>query len=676
MNLKQREAVEDTDGPLIIIAGAGTGKTRVITEKILHLIDNKKIAPRNILALTFSNRAASEMQDRVNTSLSSYYYDLEITTFHAFCNRILQEYGFHIGIPVSFTLLDNISQIIFMQKIYEKLNLNYYYSLSSPLSTLSAFTRFFSRCKDEIVSPSDFMKFVNLKENNYKNKMETLSEEEKASCLMELEELKERANVYNVYQVELTNAGYMDFNDLILNSISLFKKRPQILSRFQERFKYILVDEFQDTNIAQIELLKMLAGKYRNISVVGDDDQSIYHFRGASYASFIRFNEIFPDAKKITLNQNYRSTDKILKLANEVINLNASSRFDPDKKLFTEKKEGKKINILTAGDYIFEAKIIAEKIKNIYCSLSDDEKKWENFAVLYRAHSHKDKLVDVFKKENIPFQIKGSLNLFSNPKVKNLVALLKVIQNPDDSINMFKVLSELCSLSWEDKLYLNQISKQKEISLFQTINLVLQSHCANTFDKTLFIPLSEESIKNLNAVKNRIGTLFEKALEVSLQEIFFEILKKSGDIEKLYVREFFSLITDFIENNPESKLKEFIEYVEVFDHVGGTTPSENLPEIAPAVQMMSIHACKGLEFPYVFVIGLVSRRFPATEKEDLISLPDELIKGPIPEGDYHIQEERRLFYVALTRACKELYFTCIEKKRSPASVFIQEIKKM
>ncbi len=671
LNPEQSQAVETTEGPVIIIAGAGTGKTRVITEKISYIINQKKISPRNILALTFSNRAGSEMQDRVNEKLSTFYYDLEIGTFHSFCNRILQEYGFHIGISSDYTLLDNVGQILFLQKIYDKLNLNYYYTLSSNISTLMAFSKFFSRCKDEMVFPDDFQKYIELKEKEYESNKNNLNAVEKVSFESYLQELKEQSYVYKIYQEELLKSNCLSFNDLIIYSIQLFIKRPHILAKFQERFKYILVDEFQDTNIAQIELLRLLSAKYRNITVVGDDDQSIYHFRGASYASFTRFKEIFPELKKITLNQNYRSTCKILALANEAIKLNAESRFDPDKKLFTKNEEGKKTKLIITKDYIYEAQAIAAELKKIFNELPEDKKSWNQIAILYRAHSHKDKLLEILRNENIPFQIKGSIDLFNQSEVKDILALLMVIHNPDDNISLFHLFSfDIWNFSWEDRLYLNKIAREKEIPLFEAID-------------------ADERTKNIfSEIKQFIGKLHDKAQNILLWEIFSEIIKeieqktktdnqKPKIFENKFVIDFFSLVTDYIENNPSHKLQDFITYLDIFIQLGGTIASEKYQTTdSDAVQLMTIHSAKGLEFPYVFIIGLASRRFPALERNDSIPFPDDLMKEPLPPGDYRLQEERRLFYVALTRTCKQLYLSCIEKKGTPVSQFIKEIKNM
>ncbi|MBI5206838.1 MAG: UvrD-helicase domain-containing protein [Candidatus Firestonebacteria bacterium] len=664
LNNEQRKAIESTEGPLVIIAGAGTGKTRVITEKVLYLINEKNISPRNILAVTYSNRASQEMQERINERLKTYYYDMEITTFHSFCNRIMQEYGSHIGIPSNFVLLNDIGIVLFLKKIYDKLNLTYFYSLTSSISFLTGFSKFFSRAKDEMVSPEDFKKYVELQKILFQKNKNDLTQEQKSSFETKLIELNEEALIYQTYQKEMLKAGYLDFNDLIIYSILLFNKRPHILSKYQERFKYILVDEFQDTNIAQIELLRLLASKYRNITVVGDDDQSIYHFRGASYASFIRFNEIFPEANKITLSQNYRSTKNILSLANEIINLNALSRFDADKKLFTQNEQGKKITIVTANDFESEAKYIVEKIKNIYSNLPDSLKSFNHFAVLYRAHTHKDKLLELLNEANIPFQIKKSLDFFSHPKVKDLVALLKVINDPFDNISLFRILS-LKSFSWEDKLSLNRLAKEKEISLFHAID-------------------ADEKLKNIfSNVKLFIGRMSESALKLSLWEIFALLAKEIKtsdfsdlDLENSNLIEFYSIVTDFIENNTLSQLKNFLEYLDILMLYGDIPSSDNFSDTLDAVQLMTIHGSKGLEFPYVFIIGLVSRRFPGNERYDLIQIPDELMKEPLPKGDYHLQEERRLFYVGLTRASSEIYLTCIDKKGTSPSIFIKEIRKL
>lgn len=647
LNPEQKKVVTTTQGPILIIAGAGTGKTRVITYKIAYLIKTKKVNPANILALTFSKKAAGEMLGRVENIIGEHKDEIWISTFHSFCNFVLKDHAQDIGLSPAFKLLDRIKQWIFFRQIMAEFKLDYYLNTSDPTACIDGFLRFIGRAKDELVGPGQYKKFAHAIEN----------EEERNRSL-------EVAGVYEVYQRRLEENNLLDFGDLISKTYELFLKRKNVLEFYRDRFGYILVDEFQDTNIAQIELVCLLADKYKNICAVGDDDQGIYRFRGASYASFVKFQEKFPQLESMRLTQNYRSTKKVLSVAERIIKKNDIDRFDPQKNLWTKNPSGTKVEIIMTDDYEKEAKIIADKINEIIASAPEEKR---DFAVLYRAHSHKDILVSLLKSQKIPFNLRGGIGLFETEEIKDLISFLKIINDPKDSVSLFRVLSSgPFDIDIGELVKMARTAKEKEIPLYDTVE-------------------NQDNLKKnkgLKKFKNMLDELSAVSFKSGIGELMYRLEEKTGILKTLIKTDmnkamnlirFRKFIQKYIEDYNDDSLSLFINYLDAFIEAGGELEIEEDSSLNQGIHLMTIHQAKGLEFDYVFVMGLVQNRFPTRTRKEAVPFPKELIKEKLPAGDYHTQEERRLFYVAITRAKKRLILTAVRKSMQRPSLFLNEV---
>ena len=647
LNQQQLKAIESIEGPLLIVAGAGTGKTRVITQRIAYLINNRNLGvdPSNILALTFSKKAAGEMLERVEDLVGEHKDEIWISTFHAFCYRILRDHALEAGLSSRFRLLGRVEQWIFFRNILPQLGLKYYLNASDPASCIDAFLRFIGKAKNELVSPEEY--------EDYAKQIEEKEERQRQ---------KEIARVYKKYQEFLTKHLYLDFGDMVINTIKLFSKRGDILKRYQDRFGYILVDEFQDTNIAQIELISMLACKQKNICAVGDDDQGIYRFRGASYASFVKFKERFPNVRTLRLEQNYRSTKKILSVAERLIKNNNPDRYDPKKNLFTQNEEGDAVEALYAINYRQEAKAVLAKIKDIYSNLPDKDKDYSKFAILYRAHNHKEEILTLLKQEEIPFTVAGGMGLFDQEEIKDILAWFKLIDDAGNSVSLFRILSsEKHNLDLNELVALSRQAKQERTSLF--LKLDKRSEKFKSLLNELTICAQKEDVSKL------AYTLLDKTRYL---EDFLVKSDAESENKILNIGRFYRFINNFNQNYKENNLSAFLKYLDYYQQAGGDVIEEEV-SLAKGVQLMTVHQAKGLEFPYVFVISMTQGRFPTRRRPESIPFPADLIKESIPAGDFHLQEERRLCYVAFTRACKKLFISCLRKRYHKPSVFIGEV---
>ncbi|RKY83593.1 hypothetical protein DRQ09_09830, partial [candidate division KSB1 bacterium] len=479
---------------------------------------------------------------------------------------------------------------------------------------------------------------------------------------------KEIEKLYYLYQKKLREENCLDYGDLILSTCSLFKNKPEVLLEYGKKFKYILVDEFQDTNIAQIELLKLLSRYCKNICVVGDDDQSIYRFRGASYTSFKYFKNFFPELIHIKLTQNYRSTKNILKVAERVISHNEKSRYDPKKNLWTENETGDKTNIIITPDFKYEAKVVIDKIEK----LVEKEKDYSKFAILYRAHSHKDYILQELKARNIPYTIISEKGFFESSEIKDIISYLKVILNPENSVDLFRVISDArWNIVKEKLLKIANYADYNKTSIWNVLKII---RSVEGFD--------EIEYENIDKFISFIEELAELKFIEDADVVFRAFLKKSGYLSNLIgkgdeqkvlnVSRFFRFIQDYVSQKEDKTLRGFLEYLELFLKAEGEIEPEKYIDTANGVKLLTVHTAKGLQFDNVFVISLCSRRFPSPGKRNPIELPVELMKEEIPEGDVNIQEERRLFYVAITRAKKRLFLSAIDKKGTRPSKFIKE----
>ncbi|MBI3070361.1 MAG: UvrD-helicase domain-containing protein, partial [Candidatus Levybacteria bacterium] len=457
LNKEQLEAIRHAEGPLLIIAGAGTGKTTVITERIKHLILKKKVRPSEILALTFTEKSAQEMEERVDVAMPYGYTQMWISTFHAFCDRIIRNEAIHIGLNPSYQLLTEAETILFLRENLFKFNLEYFRPLGNPNKFLEGLLQHFSRLKDEDISPSEYLRWA----QNQKSK----GDENEVKKTLEL------ANAFRTYEELKIKEGVMDFSDLIGNALKLFRTRKNILTNYQNQFKHILVDEFQDTNFAQNTLAILLSGERKNITVVGDDDQAIYRWRGAAIANIIQFKKHFPKAKIITLTANYRSTEEILNASYQLIQNNNPDRLEVkeriNKKLVSMRKvRGYKIELIHAERVEDEAEMVAKKIQE----LTRNQYRLADIAILLRANDHSQPFIRAFERHKIPYQFLGPGRLFHQEEIKDLIAYLKVLYNFEDSSSLDRVLV-MPAFDFEsiEIAALLNLAKKKNYTLFEAL---------------------------------------------------------------------------------------------------------------------------------------------------------------------------------------------------------------
>ena len=638
LNKQQLQAVKHGKGPLLIIAGAGTGKTTVITERIKHLITKGFAKPEEILALTFTEKGATEMETRIDVALPLGYGDMWVMTFHSFCDRILRESGIEIGLSSSYKLMTTAESIDLIKRNLFDFSLDYYKPLGNPNKFIEGLLQHFSRLQDETVTPDDYLKFA----KKYTN-------EEK----LEIQKVKELSNAYKFYtQLKLKN-NVLDFGDLIGYVIKLFKERPNVLKKYQEKFKYILVDEFQDTNYAQNELVNLLAKKYRNITIVGDDNQSIYRFRGAAISNIIQFKKTYSDAKIITLNENYRSTQKILDGAYRLIKHN-----DPDT-LEYQLGISKRLNAVNSDkseDIKFmhnntgqaEVEEVAKEINRLVTRHSSPYN-YSDVAILVRANNHAESFIHEFERQGIPHHFLGPSKLFEKEEIVDLISYLKVLYNPEDSVSFYRLLnSDIFDISSLELIKIAATAKKKSLSIYEVVLESTNDKIVNLLriiDKHLKMAKTESAGQILYDYLNEVG-------------IYKKIIEDSEDIKAKNIAKFFDKIKNFEENNSKSGINEIVDYIDLLMEVGESpNVTDGDWQENNAVNILTVHSSKGLEFPVVFLVNLVGERFPSRERHEQIPIPEELIKEVLPKGDYHIQEERRLFYVGMTRAKERLYLT-------------------
>ena len=595
LNNEQLEAVKQTDGPLLVLAGAGSGKTRVLTTRIAYLIKEKNISPFNILAITFTNKAAKEMKERLYKMLGSISYDMQISTFHSFGLRIIKENVETLGYKKNFTILDSDDTLTIIKKIMKEMNLD------PKVYNPKAIKNSISGAKNELITPEDYSRYVG-------------SEFE-----------KQVEQIYKRYETKLITNNSLDFDDLLILPIKLFNEHPEILKNYQETFKYILIDEYQDTNKAQYILVKQISAKYKNICVVGDDAQSIYSFRGANYRNILNFEKDYKNTNIVLLEQNYRSTKNILDAANNVIKNN---KFGKPKNLWTENNNGNKIKYHTAEQEKDEAYYVMSEIKKL---LSIGETR-DSIAVLYRTNAESRNIEEFLRRENIPYKVVGSFYFYNRKEIKDLIAYLKLIYNSNDDVSLTRVI--------------NVPKRGIGLKTIENIGIKATEQRKSMYDAI-------DSGKELE-FKKIIEQIKQEQENISLTELIDLILNKSGMLEELKseksleadirienLEEFKSITKNFEEKNGIISLDEFLAEISL---VSDVEEYKNNPDV---VTLMTIHAAKGLEFNNVFVIGLEEGLFP--HKNSLMS-PEE------------IEEERRLCYVAFTRAKKRLYLVNARKR--------------
>ena len=647
LNEEQKEAVLHGKGPLLIVAGAGTGKTTVITQRIVNLIEKKLAKPEEILAVTFTEKAAYEMEERVDKLLDFGYMDLWISTFHAFCERVLRENALDIGISPDFKILDGTAGWLLARQNLDKFDLKYYRALGNPTKFIQSLISHFSHCKDQEIYPEEYL--------NYADSLKTTDNGPEDA---ETERITEVADAYHVYQKILLDNGALDFGDLINYCLKLFKKRPTILKRYRERFKYILVDEFQDTNWSQYELIKLLAEPENNLTVCADDDQAIYRWRGASFSNIIKFQEGFPNSKQVSLIKNYRSSQNILDKSYNFIKQNDPDRLEfrikINKKLISAIKEDGFIEHMHAKNLESEVYKTIKKIEKIL--ESDKESSYSDFAILVRANDSAIPFIKALERRKLPYQFLASRGLYSKPIILDIISYFKLLDNYHEGIATYRILSlPFLEIPDIDISNITQYGYKKSKSLFEALN-----------ELPLIPNISKHTHEQVARLLEWIKKHTNEAKEKSVSEVLINFLNDSGylahigeDKEKIdLINQFLKKIKQFEETNLDSSLKNFMIQINLELEAGEEGKLEFDPDKGPdMIKVMTIHGAKGLEFKYVFIVNMVDKRFPSISRKDPIELPDELIKDIKPTGDIHLQEERRLCYVAMTRAKKGLHFT-------------------
>jgi DNA helicase II / ATP-dependent DNA helicase PcrA len=628
MNPQQRDAVKATDGPLLIMAGAGSGKTRVLTHRIAYLMVEKGVNPYNILAITFTNKAAREMKDRIGNILGGAAEDIWISTFHSMCVRILRRDIDRIGINRNFTILDPTDQKSVIKAVLKEKNIDP--KKFDPRSILGSI----SSAKNELITPEEFSKTA----GSYYDTVVS--------------------DVYTEYQKRLRKNQALDFDDLIMTTIQLFQRVPEVLEFYQRKFQYIHVDEYQDTNRAQYMLVKLLAARFHNLCVVGDSDQSIYRWRGADIANILSFEKDYPSATVILLEQNYRSTQRILEAANKVINNNSNRK---DKNLWTENLEGEKISYFRADTEQSEAQFVTGKIKEM---VESGKRKYSDFAILYRTNAQSRVMEEILLKSNIEYSIVGGIKFYDRKEIKDILAYLRLIANPDDDISLQRVINvpkRGVGSTSIDKIA--RYAADHDISMFRAL------------EEADFIGLSPKITKAVIEFKEMVKGYTAMQEYLSVTELVEEILDKSGYKEMLKseksiesqsrlenLDEFLSVTKSFEDTNDDKSLVAFLTDLALVADIDRLDEDDQPKE---SVVLMTLHAAKGLEFPVVFLMGMEEGVFPHSR-----SLMEE----------EEMEEERRLAYVGITRAEEELFMTNAQMrtlfgqtKMNPVSRFIGEV---
>ena len=666
LNDAQRRAITHGTGPLLVIAGAGTGKTRVITERIRHLLESDpSLGGENILALTYTKKAAGEMKSRIVKTCGERGRDVKIFTFHAFCEEILRENG------AKYAVLEDVDHWILLRRNMARLKLEKFRRLAEPGQFLGDFLKFFSRCQDELVSSDDFQSFADELEADLLIDQKLVDEDTFAERLENVALQKEIARAYKVSEEILREKNFFSFGALITRTIDLVRNDAALREKLQQRFKHILVDEFQDTNIAQLELLHLLSAEPRNIVAVGDNDQAIYRFRGASFGSFKLFLERFAGWKtgrdstpyRVTLTENYRSTPNILRVATQVIAQNEVSSDFPNKVLSPTHPEGERIRIAELSNDDEEATWVASELERLHRAGTP----WRDFAILYRQHNHRDRLAKELADRKIPFVI-SRLSILEHPLVRDVLAYLRLINKSFDDIACARVLgAPAWHLEPVDLVRLAERSRKKRTSILDILQSPQSDLPFDPSPKAIaelleFVGSQRKLLKRRNAaeiVRNLIDWL--------------EITHLASPAQQRYVRQLTEFLKTWEPKSETKSLPEFLEYLDYFEQSG--LGHICLDDEAPgdSVQLMTVHGAKGLEFPHVFLLRINYGCFPAKERSPLFEFPIKLMKEDLPAGSFHIQEERRLFYVALTRAERKLTITTLTEKKGKVPTFIEDI---
>ncbi len=606
LNDMQKKAVLQTEGAVLVLAGAGSGKTGALTVRIAHLIE-KGVKPWNILAITFTNKAAKEMSERVNKLIGDKAKDIWVSTFHSTCVRILRRDIDKIGYSRDFSIYDTDDQEKMMKEVFKRLN----FSITDKTFTVKGALAEISKQKEELISWEDY----------------------EAKTDKDIRKVK-FAKAYRIYQTLLKENNALDFDDLIYKTVQLFKTDTDVLDYYQEKFKYIMVDEYQDTNTSQYELVRLLSAKYKNICVVGDDDQSIYGWRGANIRNILDFEKDFEDTVVIKLEQNYRSTKTILDAANSVIKNNTTRK---DKTLWTENDKGSIIHIKRADNEYDEARFVGDKINEL---ILKGDRKYKDFAVLYRTNAQSRAIEDYFVKKSIPYRLLGGIRFYERKEIKDVLSYLKVLSNPADTIALKRIINV-------PKRGLGDASIEK-VENFANENNMSFYEALSHIDEITELKTRAKKFKEFYEVMTEIE---KDANELSVSELIESVLNKTGYVQLLQdegtdealarienIDEFVSKAVEYEKSTDEPSLREFLEDIALVADIDNYEPDED------TVVLMTMHSAKGLEFPYVFIVGMEEGMFPTYRVMQYGTNED-------------MEEERRLCYVAITRAKEELFIT-------------------
>lgn len=705
LNKEQKEAIAYDKKPLLIIAGAGTGKTTVVAERIKYLISQDLAKPEEILALTFTEKAAREMENRVDVALPYGTFGLWISTFHSFCDRILRNEALNIGLSPNFKLMTEAETYLFVKKNFWRFDLKYFRPNGNPYKFIEGLIQHFARLKDEDTSAENYLNYAR---NQNRGGISTDEEERGKTTEVKKEETAktlELAKAYKIYEELKVKEGVVDFSDLIGNVLSLFRKRKSILAKYQKQFKYFLVDEFQDTNFAQYQLVKLLAPAktHPNLAVVGDDSQSIYKFRGAAISNILSFMNDYPDAKQVILTISYRCPQTVLDAAYQLIKHNnpntLESQLGISKNLQSDQnRREEKIELIHTERIEEEAEQVVNFIRQYKSQFG---KEFKDFAILVRANNHSDAFIRALERAKIPYQFLGPGMLFKRPEVKDLIAYLKVLYDFTDSASLFRVLSmDIWQFEARDLIAVLNMAKRSNISLFEQLEKIDSpkydtSEQATPFstgriwNKEININASSKTnLKKFVAMVHRQQKLIHKE---TAGQILYYFLLDSGLLKQivdyktqfeekkaLNITKFFDKLKSFEATHEDSSVFAVVDYLDLAMSMGESPLAAEIDWTeVNAVNILTVHSAKGLEFPVVFLTNLVEGRFPSRERKERIPIPDELIKEVLPTGDYHLQEERRLFYVGMTRAQEKLVFSVSNyygegKRERRLSPFINE----
>ncbi len=641
LNKEQLAAVTYGEGPLLIVAGAGTGKTRAITYRIAHLIESGAAKPEEILALTFTDKAAGEMEDRVDDLLSLGYADLWISTFHSFCERVLRQYGLDIGISGNFKLADQTAAWLLVRHNIGRFKLKYYKPLGNPTKFIHALLGHFSRCKDEEVSPADYLKYSK-------------------AAIEDKPRLMEVARAYKIYQDLLLENNLLDFGDLLSYCAALFKKRPHVLAKYRQKFKYILVDEFQDTNWIQYEIVKLLAASKNNLTVCADDDQAIYRWRGASFSNIMGFQKDFPEAATVVLTRNYRSCQNILDQSYKFIQGNNPNRLECAAKIDKHLVAASDCKGRVAHLHFKTVDQEVQGVVNEIIRLVRDGKglEFSDFAILLRANDSAPAFVRACERSGVPAQFAALKGLYSKPVVLDIISYLKMLNNCHDSAAVWRVVNmSFLMIPNSDIAKIVQYGYKKSQSIYETLSGI-----------SLVEGITKHGIEGVAKLMELAAKHGDAGRQKRVSELALAFLQDSGYLEYLvrqdrrseidFIGQFYSKVKDYEAANIDPSLKKFIDELDMEIDSGEEGKLNFDPiRIPDAVQIMTVHSAKGLEFEHIFISNLVDRKFPTNERGDEIDIPEFLAKEKASGPGGHLEEERRLFYVAMTRARRGLYLT-------------------